>query len=173
MCSAVFVTGLDPDFAAENVGYFTAPYEARHKLGKPGIDRVERAVHVTLPNGVTRTAKYLGSQGCVTFPVGQTSVNFTPANVTSQLPDPSTQPWPMGDMLSDEPLPPEIDATKLKQSPLVEPDHPVPQRLTIHAANLRRLFPRGPSSTAAIANSRRACAASFARWAIRRTSPAV
>ena len=30
-----------------------------------------------------------------------------------------------------------------------------------------------PSSTAAIANSRRACAASFARWAKRRTSPAV
>ena len=116
MCSAVFVTGLDPDFAAENVGYFTAPYEVRHKLGKPGIDRVEKAVHVTLPNGVTRTAKYLGSQGCVTLPVGQTSVNFTPTNVASRLPDPSTQPWPMGDMLSDEPLPPEIDATKLKQA---------------------------------------------------------
>src|SRR5512143_3579320 len=29
MCSAVFITGLDPDFAAENVGYFTAPYEVR------------------------------------------------------------------------------------------------------------------------------------------------
>src|ERR1700757_2976847 len=29
MCSAVFVTGLDPDFAAENVGYFTAPYAER------------------------------------------------------------------------------------------------------------------------------------------------
>jgi hypothetical protein len=81
ICSAVFVTGLDPDFAAENVGYFTAPYEVRHKLGKPVIDRAEKAVHVTLPNGVTRTAKYLGSQGCVTLPVGQTSVNFTPANV--------------------------------------------------------------------------------------------
>jgi hypothetical protein len=35
----VFVTGLDPDFAAENVGYFTAPYEVRQKLGKPVIDR--------------------------------------------------------------------------------------------------------------------------------------
>jgi hypothetical protein len=52
MCSAVFVTGLDPDFAAENVGYFTAPYEVRHKLGKPVIDRAEKAVHVRLPNGV-------------------------------------------------------------------------------------------------------------------------
>src|SRR5262245_33527480 len=86
ICSAVFVTLLNPDFAAENVGYFTAPYEVRHKLGKPVIDRAAKAVHVTLPNGVTRTAKYLGSQGCVTLPVGQTSVNFTPANVASRLP---------------------------------------------------------------------------------------
>jgi CubicO group peptidase (beta-lactamase class C family) len=116
ICSAVFVTGLDPDFAAENVGYFTAPYEVRHKLGKPVIDRAEKAVRVTLPNGVTRTAKYLGSQGCVTLPVGQTSVSFTPTNVASRLPDPSTQPWPIGDVLSDEPLPPEIDTTKLKQA---------------------------------------------------------
>src|SRR5215510_6388575 len=30
------------------------------------------------------------------------------------------------------------------RSLLVETDHPVPQRLTIHATNLRRLFPRGP-----------------------------
>jgi hypothetical protein len=31
MCSAVFMTGLSPDFAAENVGFFTAPYELRAK----------------------------------------------------------------------------------------------------------------------------------------------
>jgi Beta-lactamase class C and other penicillin binding proteins len=35
--------------------------------------------------------------------------------VISRLPDPSIQLWPMGDVLSDEPLPPEIDAAKLKQ----------------------------------------------------------
>ena len=36
MCSAVFVTGLDPDFAAENVGYFTAPYEVRAQARQAG-----------------------------------------------------------------------------------------------------------------------------------------
>ena len=41
MCSAVFMTGLAPDFAAENVGFFTAPYEIRAKLGKPVIDRAD------------------------------------------------------------------------------------------------------------------------------------
>src|SRR5437773_4722534 len=75
MCSAVFITGLDPDFAAENVGYFTAPYAERAKMGKPVIDRIGRAVHVSLPNGVQRIAKFLGDQGCVTLPIGKRSVD--------------------------------------------------------------------------------------------------
>ena len=106
MCSAVFMTGLSPDFAAENVGFFTAPYEIRSKLGKPVIDRANKAVHITLPNGVTRTAKYLDSQGCVTFPLGESAVHFNPVAVESQLPDAATEPWPMGDVLPKEPLPP-------------------------------------------------------------------
>src|SRR5262249_33743279 len=32
MCSAVFITALNPDFAAENVGYFTSPYAERAKV---------------------------------------------------------------------------------------------------------------------------------------------
>jgi CubicO group peptidase (beta-lactamase class C family) len=116
MCSAVFITGLDPDFAAENVGYFTSPYAERAKVGKPVIDRATKTVHITLPNGITRTAKYLGSQGCVTLPIGQSSVNFTPVTVRSGLPDPSTQRWPMGDVLAEGPLPAEINAAKLKQA---------------------------------------------------------
>jgi CubicO group peptidase (beta-lactamase class C family) len=114
MCTAVFMTGLAPDFAAENVGYFTAPHEVRTKLGRPVIDRTNQAVHVTLPNGETRTAKYLGSQGCVTLPLGESAVHFTPVVVKSKLPDADTMPWPMGDVLPHEPLPGEIDAAKLK-----------------------------------------------------------
>ena len=118
MCSAVFITGLDPDFAAENVGYFTAPYAIRSRLGKPVIERGAKAVHVTLPNGVTRTAKHLGSQGCVTLPVGQNSPAFTPIAVKSRLPDAATQPWPMGDVLPKEELSPHIDTAKVKQAVL-------------------------------------------------------
>jgi CubicO group peptidase (beta-lactamase class C family) len=116
MCSAVFITGLDPEFAAENVGYFTSPYVERAKVGKPVIDRADQAIHITLLTGVTRTAKYLGSQGCVTLPIGKTTVNFKPVAVKSTLPYPSTQRWPMGDVQADEPLPPEIDAAKLQQA---------------------------------------------------------
>src|SRR5437016_11168305 len=116
MCSAVFITGLAPDFAAENVGYFTSPYAERAKVGKPVIDRVNKAVQITLPNGVTRTAKYLGDQGCVTLPVAKNSVNFAPIKLKSRLPDPSKQPWPMGDVLSKDPLPPGLDMAKVKRA---------------------------------------------------------
>src|SRR4030095_14739149 len=104
MCSAVFVTGLDPAFAAEHVGYFTSPYSERAKVGKPVIDRTAKTVSIAMPNGVTLTAKYLASRGCATLPRGQTTVNFTPTQVKSSLPDPATQPWPMGDALPKDPL---------------------------------------------------------------------
>src|SRR6266478_5126438 len=116
MCSAVFITGLDPEFAAENVGYFTSPYAQRAKVGKPVIDRADQAVHITLPSGITRTAKYLGSQGCVTLAIGKSSVSFTPLPVTSRLPYASTRQWPMGDVLPETPVPAEIDAAKLKRA---------------------------------------------------------
>lgn len=116
IASAVFITGLDPDFALENVGFFTAPPAERAKLGKPVIDRANRAVHVTLPNGITRTAVHLGSQGCVTLPRGATRVSFTPVAVRSRLPDPATQPWPMGDRLPDTPLPAEGNRAKLAEA---------------------------------------------------------
>jgi len=116
MCSAVFITGLDPDFAAENVGYFTAPYEERAKMGKPVVDRANRAVHVKLPSGVTRTAKHVGDQGCVTLTAGKDSFGFTPTRVKRNLPDASTQPWPMGDLLPKEALPAGVDGAKVKQA---------------------------------------------------------
>jgi CubicO group peptidase (beta-lactamase class C family) len=116
MCSAVFITGLDPDFAAENVGYFTGPYAERAKVAKPVIDRQNKTVQITLPGGVTRTAKYLGDQGCVTLPQGKDSVFFTPHSVKSILPDAAKQSWPMGDVLSNDPLPPGVDTAKVKRA---------------------------------------------------------
>jgi CubicO group peptidase (beta-lactamase class C family) len=116
MCSAVFITGLDPDFAAENVGYFTAPHEVRAKLGKPVVDRTRKSVQVAVPNGPTRTAIYLGDQGCVTLPLGKDNVSFTPTKVKSTLPDAAKQTWPMGDVLPQEAFPPQLDMAKVKQA---------------------------------------------------------
>jgi CubicO group peptidase (beta-lactamase class C family) len=116
MCSAVFITGLDPAFAAENLGYFVSPYADRAKFGRPVVDRVNKTVHITLPGGGRRAAKFLGSQGCVAIPAGKDSVNFKPIEVKSQLPDPSTMPWPMGDAPPTSLPLAEIDAAKLKQA---------------------------------------------------------
>jgi CubicO group peptidase (beta-lactamase class C family) len=115
MCSAVFITGLDPDFAAENVGYFTAPYAERAKLGKPVVDRAAKTVSVAVPGGAVRIAKYIGDQGCVTFPVGKSELAFRPHSIKSALPDAATQSWPMGDKPGDN-VPPGVDAHKVNQA---------------------------------------------------------
>jgi CubicO group peptidase (beta-lactamase class C family) len=116
MCSAVFITGLDPGFAAENVGYFTAPYSERAKLGKPQVDRAAKTVSVAVPGGVTRVAKYVGSQGCVTFAPGAAKLSFTPVIVKPALPDPASQDWPMGDRAPPARLPAGLHAGMLRRA---------------------------------------------------------
>lgn len=116
MCTAVFVTGLDPDFAAVNVGHFISPDAERAKVGKPVIDRATRSVHVTLPNGVRRTARHYGDQGCVILPLGADTVHFKPVKVMSRLPDPATQPWPMGDLVPKDPPVRGIDLAKVREA---------------------------------------------------------
>jgi CubicO group peptidase (beta-lactamase class C family) len=104
LCSAVFITGLDPDVAAESVGYFTGPYEQRKKVAKPIVDRVKKEVRISIPGGPTLVARYFGSQGCITLPPGRDTVFFTPVTVTPKLPDARTAPWPMGDVLPKDPV---------------------------------------------------------------------
>lgn len=116
MCSAVFITGLEPDFAAANVGGFTAPFSERAKMGKPVIDRANKTVSIPLPDGTQRMAKFFGSQGCIALPQGKTELNFKPVAVTSKLPAADQQSWPMGDQLPSAPLPKEINADKLQQA---------------------------------------------------------
>lgn len=118
MCSAIFITGLDPDFAAANVGGFVGPFHERKKVSKPVIDFKRKSVSITLPNGITRTAIYLGdqSQGCVTLPVGEEKVFYTPKRIKRNLPDPNNTPWPMGDVLPKEPMPANVDMAKVEQA---------------------------------------------------------
>jgi CubicO group peptidase (beta-lactamase class C family) len=115
MCSAVFITGLDPEFAAANVGGFSSPLHERKKVSKPVVDFKRKSVSITLPNGVTRTAIYLGdqSQGCVSLPVGQDKPFYQPSRIPRNLPDPNKTPWPMGDVIAKESAPAEVNMTKV------------------------------------------------------------
>ena len=116
LCSALFITGRDLATARDEDGFFVSPRAERSKVLRTIVDANNRAVHLTLPNGVTRTAKLYGDQGCVTLPRGAESVSFTPVRVPSSLPDPATHPWPMGDLLPDGPHAPEIDRDKLESA---------------------------------------------------------
>jgi len=113
LCSALFITGRNLATAADEDGLAVSPRDTRHAITDTVVDLERQAVHLTLRNGVTRTAKLYGNQGCVILPRGADSVYFTPVRVTAALPDPATQAWPMGDLLPDKPPPPEIDAAKL------------------------------------------------------------
>lgn len=113
LCSAVFVSGLDADFAASNVGFFTSPLETRDVVVNREVDLENMTVSLTTNKGVTRTAKYIGDLGCVPLPVGETEPFYEPAEIESTLPDRRTIPWPMGDLLSDDPIPSEIDQETL------------------------------------------------------------
>jgi CubicO group peptidase (beta-lactamase class C family) len=110
LCSAVFVTGLDPRDAAANVGFFTGPLQYRRFVVDTVVDRARQEVRLRLATGVTRVARRFKSQGCVALPVGADSVFFTPSDVRPNLPDPATTPWPMGDVLPTAPWPAGIDS---------------------------------------------------------------
>jgi len=116
LCSAVFITGLDPADAAHNVGGFTSPFEARAAVVDTVVDFERQEVRLTLPSGVTLAAKRYGSQGCVTRPVDEDSVFFVPTDPPSSLPPAETTPWPMGDVLPDEPFPAELDMALVAQA---------------------------------------------------------
>jgi CubicO group peptidase (beta-lactamase class C family) len=115
MCSAVFVSGFDADFAASSLGYFVSPPAARAEVGKPVVDRERKAVHVALPDGSTRTALYLGDQGCVTLPAVERKLHFTPVRIDKRRVD-ASRTWPQGDVVPDASLAPEIAADKLRQA---------------------------------------------------------
>ena len=53
LCSGVFVSGLDADFAAENIGYFTSPYETRKTVVKRDVDYDNKTVSLTTESGIT------------------------------------------------------------------------------------------------------------------------
>lgn len=116
MCSAVFITGVDPAVAADALGHFVAPFAQRPRLGTPVVDRAKKEVRVTVPQGTTVVARHFGSQGCVALPNGRDDVFFTPTMVAPNLPDAASTSWPMGDLVPVEPAPAGVDMARVAQA---------------------------------------------------------
>ncbi len=112
LCSAVFVSGRKLEDARHVSGYFMVPEKDFEHVTDISVDHDRKTVRVTLRDLMTREARYFGDQGCVIIPEGEDGVFFQPTPVTTTLPDPSTQDWPMGDVLPSG-LPQGADKEKL------------------------------------------------------------
>ncbi|MDB2643629.1 beta-lactamase family protein [Luminiphilus sp.] len=113
LCSAIFVSGLEADFAIKNVGFFTSPPETRGDIGDTAIDQEAKTVTVTTDTGIMRVARYIGDLGCVPLPMGESSPYFEPPIIETTLADAATTPWPMGDSPSQAPPVIGVDSAKL------------------------------------------------------------
>ena len=108
ICSALFVSKRDFTDAWRNSG--PAP-EIRDQIAFK-VDWSEERVAMTY-KGHTRVAKYIGDQGCIILPQNSEQLFFTPVPVQTQLPDASTLPWPMGDLLDKSPSPTGLDPQEI------------------------------------------------------------
>ncbi len=134
MCSAIWVSGRDPQEAADHSVFADLPDVIRD-LVTLTIDEANRAVNYTMQldaaciarlieayrhmhpdfetdwdreakrllaqGSVTRTAMYVGDQGCVILPMDGSGLKFQPVDVQTVLPQAATMDWPMGDRVSD------------------------------------------------------------------------
>jgi CubicO group peptidase (beta-lactamase class C family) len=111
LCSGVFISGRTPEDVAQGSAYFFMPRDEQ-ELVKWSVDRAARAVRTTF-GSITREARFHGDQGCIIENPAAPGIHFTPVKVTTTLPDPMSQPWPMGDRPEPTPFPAGIDRARL------------------------------------------------------------
>lgn len=115
LCSALFVSGRNlRESLAHVADYFLG--EKLDSITDLHVDRDRKLVRITVGGRITREAKRYGDQGCIIHQPGHDSVFFTPVPVTSRLPDAATTPWPMGDLLSNDPPPAGLDTARMRQA---------------------------------------------------------
>ena len=116
LCSAVFVSGRDQSEAWTNTAGTFFLGARRDSITLVQVDPRRRLARLTLADRITREAKLYGDQGCIIHQPGMDTVHFRPMRVTTALPDASTMPWPMGDVLPATPLPAGIDTAMLRSA---------------------------------------------------------
>jgi hypothetical protein len=111
LCSAVFISGRDPQEAAKNSAYFFMPRGEDAEVTFK-IDRAQGVV-TTTRGEMSRTAKLHGDQGCVIENLEKPGIHFKPVAVRTTLPDAATTPWPMGDKPDTSPFPTGVDKASI------------------------------------------------------------
>lgn len=119
LCSAIFISNRDAKEAFQN-SVLSTPLTVRGRAlpqdayTKIDVDWDDKSVRVTVFDSPPRAAKFYGDQGCIILPYDANDVFFEPVELSSSLPDPMDQAWPMGDVLPSVSLPSEVDEAKLK-----------------------------------------------------------
>ncbi len=114
LCSAVFVSGRDPDEAFVNSGFFFMEESDRPLVTRRDIDREARRVTLTWADTLSRSARYHDAQGCVIET--DEGIQFTPVPVVSSLPPAAGTDWPMGDRNALADAPADVDAAALDRA---------------------------------------------------------
>jgi len=116
-CSAIWVSERDRGDALRQSVLLTDDDVSDYEAGRFVFEVDEERRIVTASRGDAHgRARHFGDQGCVILPPWTDNVFFTPREVVSALPDAATTPWPMGDLLPDEPLPDDVDAGLLGEA---------------------------------------------------------
>ena len=117
LCSAIFVSGHAEEFARAHarrvaVDLMHLPESDLDRLTDE-IDYDAKTVRTSLGGDLTRKAKFYGDQGSIAHPADHDGIFFEPVPVETGLPAANTMPWPMGDLMPDDPPPPEVDQSRL------------------------------------------------------------
>ena len=116
LCSGMFVVGRDHRRSVEEVQAMDIarfPDFRWQDDFEYEVDMQARSATVSGPGfEPPRTARYHGDQGCTILPTGVDRIFFEPVDVVSSLPEPSSQPWPLGDLDARGSFP-EVDTAML------------------------------------------------------------
>jgi CubicO group peptidase (beta-lactamase class C family) len=108
LCSGLWVVGRENKRLSEEIlAQDIAPFRmfSWEPAFKYNVDADHRTVTVRTTGIPARMARYNLDQGCSILPRGEAEIHFKPTAVPRNLPDPSKQPWPMGDAQASSPVP--------------------------------------------------------------------
>lgn len=104
LASAIFVSDRRLEEAMQNSAPLPAGTPDSEPLYTVEVDEQRRELTLTLNNGISRTARHIGDQGCIIIPTTE-DLKFTPVPVQSKLGDATHQHWPIGDAPALAPSP--------------------------------------------------------------------
>lgn len=128
VCSAVFVTGRDPNkafrtsaswmlFGRERLRrILDGDREAARLDVEVRVDRERQSVTLVGESGELAHARMHGDQGAVVVASPDAPVHFEPERVAYAGPDPATTPWPTGDLGAEAPDPGDLDPKALTRA---------------------------------------------------------